>query len=392
MDGDFSVLDFFTVLLRKKRKLLIHLLASTLLAVLASLIIPKKFKSTTIFLPPQGESMGMPSMAALGLGFNLNNDFEFTPQQVETLLDSRLILEQIIEKYDLMTVYKTKKKPNNLEAALKILRSNTKLRITTESGLTQNTVVHYALSIIDKNRERSAAIANDMISLLNHVMETLSRQQEDYTVTFIRSRLDSVVSQKSGLQKDLADFQKTYKIYAPDMKEQILASVGTIAELKKQKMLSEIERDLLLIDRENSNHEVRIAQKKVSQLTAKINAIENNRSADVLPGLNFSVDIAYKYLEMVKEQEILSKLELLLRQQYEEAKIKDARRAPMVRVVDRAVPPQWKNSPKKSLIVLISVGLYMFFYTIILLGGYGLSHSSEATRKKVGEFKAALKL
>jgi uncharacterized protein involved in exopolysaccharide biosynthesis len=323
---------------------------------------------------------------------NFNNESDFSPQQIESLLDSRLILEEIIRRYDLMRVYKTVKKPNNLEAALKILRKNIRLETITESGLTQTTVIHYSLSVIDKDRVRSASIANDMVALLNNSMEELSNQQEDYTVKFIGARLDSVVAQRELLQGTLAQFQKTYKVYSPDMRDQIMASVNTIAELKKQLILSEIERDLLLVEREKGNREVRMAEKRIQEIKGKISSLESNRKADVLPGLDFSVDVAYRYLEMFKEMEILAKLELLLRQQHEEAKIKNARRAPVVRVIDRAVPPQWKNSPKKSILVLVIVGVYMSGYLVFLLASYGFSRSGDSTRRKVEEFKAALRL
>lgn len=392
LDDGFSVLDVFTVLLRKKRRIAAHFLIISAAAVALSFVIPKKYKSTALFLPPRGESMMIPAIASLGLSMNFNNESDFSPQQIESLLDSRLILEEIIRRYDLMTVYKTKKKPNNLEAALKILRRNIKLETITESGLTQTTVIHYSLSVIDKDRERSAKIANDMVDLLNSSMENLSKQQEDYTVNFIGARLDSVVAQRARLQTALAAFQKTNKVYSPDMREQIMASVNTIAELKKQLILGEIERDLLLVEREKGNREVRMAEKRIQEIKGKIKALESNRQADVLPGLDFSVDVAYQYLEMFKEMEILAKLELLLRQQHEEAKIKNARRAPVVRVVDRAVPPQWKNSPKKSILVLLIVGPYMAFYLVFLLTSYGFSRSGESTRRKVEDFKAALRL
>lgn len=392
LDDGFSILDVFIVLLQKKRRLAAHFLIVSAVAVALSYIIPKKYKSTTLFLPPRGESMMLPAIASLGLSMNFNNESDFSSQQIESLLDSRLILGEIVRKYDLMEVYKTAKKPNNLEAALKILRKNTQLETITESGLTQTTVIHYSLSVIDKDRARSASIANEMVALLNNSMEELSNQQENYTETFIGARLDSVVDQRKRLQAVLADFQKTYKVYSPDMRDQIMASVNTIAELKKQLILSEIERDLLLVEREKGNREVRMAEKRINEIKSKIEALESNRKADVLPGLDFSVDVAYKYLEMFKEMEILAKLELLLRQQYEEAKIKNARRAPVVRVIDRAVPPQWKNSPKKSILILLIVGVYMSVYLVFLLASYGLSRSGDSTRRKVEDFKAALRL
>src|SRR5690606_22720550 len=100
----------------------------------------------------------------------------------------------------------------------------------------------------------------------------------------------------------------------------------------------------------------------------------------VLPGLERSVDLSQEYIRLYQEMEVLGRLELLLRQQYEEARIKSARMAPTVRVVDVAQPPEWKNFPKKAIVVLVIVGLYMAGLMIYILASHGYSKASPETR------------
>jgi tyrosine-protein kinase Etk/Wzc len=390
MDKSFSLLSLSVIFLRRKRVILRHFVAVTLIAVAVSLIIPKTYKATTLFLPPQNESNGLQGLS-LSMTLNIGRESAFTPQQIETLLESRRILDATIARFDLTHVYKTAKLPNKNEQAIKKLRKKAKLTLATESGLGQRMVVHYSLSVVDKDPRRAADIANFMVDELGRAMDGLSRSQFRYSEQFIRNRLDSVVAQKTMVQDTLAAFQKKYKVYSPELKDQVTASIETYAELRKQKIIAEMERDMLLFDHSRKSREVRFAQQKVDEISATMDGIERGRKPDVLPSLDYSVDIAYRYLTLVQEAEVLTKLELMLRQQYEEARIRAARAAPSVRVVDRATPPEWKNFPKKAYIVVGIVGIYMMGLFVYILAGYGLAHASEDTKDRLRQFREALK-
>ena len=388
--SNFSFLDLLIVLLRNKVRIALHFFLVIAAAIAISYIIPKSYKATVLFFPPQDEGATLPTLA-MGFNLNLGGQSDFTPQQIYTLLDSRVVMETIVRQFDLMKVYKTEKYPNNMELAVKSLRSNLKLKTQIQTGFAQEIIIHFSLSVIDKDGERAAAIANAIVDLLNRTMERLSSKTEGYAVAFIKSRLDSVEATKDSVMRVMADYQKLHKIYSPDMKEQVQASVGIFAELKKQKMLAEIERDLLLLDNEKDSREVKFSERRISQLDKNMKRLENGQVADALPALYSSVDVGHRYLELMRESEIQMKLEVLLRQQYEEARIKNARRAPVVRIVDPAVPPQWKNSPKKAIVVLVIVGVYMFILLIYVMAQAGVRASSLATQRKVEEFKAALR-
>jgi tyrosine-protein kinase Etk/Wzc len=387
---EFSILDLLIILLRKKKNILLHFSGITILAIIVSFVIPRNYKASTLFLPPQDETGNMP-MLALGFNLNLGGQSAFSAQQILTLLDSRTILERIVKQFDLMNVYKTIKRKNNLEKAIKILRSNTKIKTVSQSSLAQEVITNFELSVVDKDPQRAADIANAMLNLLNSTMEELSRTQESYTVTFIKSRLDSVESAKQVAIDKMVEFQKAHKIYAPEMKEQLLGSVGIFVDLRKERIMSEIERDMLLMDNQKDSRAVKYAERKIGLLDDKMKNLEQGSNPDILPPLGSSVEIARQYMELFRESEILIKLETLLRQQYEEARIKNARRAPVVRIVDRAQPPQWKNFPKRAVVVLLIVSVYMLGLIVMLLAGAGLHSADDRTKRKVAEFKSMLR-
>lgn len=391
MEKSFSLLDFCMIFLRRKKRILTHFITITAVAVGISYIIPKTYKAVALFLPPYSDDVGFAGLS-LGNLINIGRGSAFTPQQIESLLYSRRVLEAAVREFDLIRVYKLQKLPNRNEQAIKKLTQKIDLQTATESGLTQKTIVHYSLSVIDKDRMRSAEITNFLVDELGRIMDSLSRAPYDYAEAFVKGRLDSVVILKELTQQRLATFQKANKIYAPAMAPQVVASVNTYAELSQQKIMSEIQRELLLYDRQGKSREVAYVDRKIQELERKMRDIEDGRAPNVMPGLNRSVDVSYEYLDMIQEAEILTKLELLLRQQYEEARIKRARAAPLVRVVDRARPPEWKNFPKKAIVVLVIVIVYMTALLLHILLAHGVSQASPETREKLRRFRESLRL
>jgi tyrosine-protein kinase Etk/Wzc len=390
MDKEFSVLDFFMIFLRRKRFIVMNFLAIALLAVAVSYVIPKKYKSTAVFLPPHDDQAT--GSFTLGAMLNIGRVTAFSPQQLQTIINSRRIQESVIHEFDLIRVYKKHNEPNPMEQTLKVLKNRTTLNATSLSGITQNSIVHYSLSVIDRDSLRAAEMANFMLAQLNRVMDTLSRNQYEYTRDFVKSRLDSVIDSRNTMTARFADFQRKNKIYAPQIGPQIAASISAYADLKRQRLQSEIQRDLLLIERGKESREVKFEEGKMRELDQHMRELESHTEASVLPGLERSVDLSQEFVKLYQEIEVLGRLELLLRQQYEEARIKSARTAPTVRVIDVAKPPEWKNSPKKAIVVLAIVGVYMVLLLVYVLASHGVSRASPETLRKLTEFRNALRL
>lgn len=390
MNKEFSVLDFFMIFLRRKRFLFTHFVCVSIAAVAISLMIPKKYKAKAVFLPPYDEqAVGGFNFGAI---FNIGGSSGITSSQLETILGSRRIQEAVIREFDLIHLYKKHKKPNPTEQTIKMLTRRTKLRATTQSGLTQNAIVSYTLSVIDRDSVRAANMTNFMLAELNRVMDTLSRNQYAYTRDFVKTRLDSVMRSREAAMASFAEFQRRNKIYSPQIGAQITASISAYAELRQQRLQSEIQRDLLLVERGKDSREVRFEEAKIREFDRQMQELESRNEPNVLPGLERSVELSQEYVGLYQEIEVLSRLEMLLRQQYEEARIKSARLAPSIRVIDPAKPPEWKNSPKKALVVLFIVVPYMLILMISVLASHGASHANPETRRKLEEFRKTLRL
>ena len=389
--GSFSILDILILFAKSKNKLAVHFLCVSALAVGISFLIPKSYKATTMFLPPRNER-GNSNPFNIGVSFDLGGSSDFLNEQIESIVLSRTLLEEVVHRFNLEKVYKTMKFKNSLERAVKELKGSVKLKDDVLSGLTQQMIVSYSLSVVDKNPILAAGIANYMVELLHKTMNSLSHVQEAYIVKFIQSRLDSVSATQDSVRFTLKQFQKAHKIYSTTMNDQIRGTIEIVAELKKQTILAEVERSLLMVENERGNREVLIADKKVSDLKSKMDELENSEKPGAIPPLSSSIDVSHQYFEMMRDLDIQIRLQSLLRQQLEEARIKNERRVPIVRVVDPAVPPIGKNFPKKSIVVLIIVSVYMFGLITYILAGFGLEFSSNEVKDKIRNLKLSLSM
>ena len=79
-------------------------------------------------------------------------------------------------------------------------------------------------------------------------------------------------------------------------------------------------------------------------------------------------------LRDVKYHETL--LELLARQ-YEAAYIDEAKSAPVIQIVDRAVVPDTKSWPPRVLLVAASALVSLFLTSVVVLAQHYLRHSRE---------------
>lgn len=76
--------------------------------------------------------------------------------------------------------------------------------------------------------------------------------------------------------------------------------------------------------------------------------LERNRQYESSPELRF------QYERLQRQVSIKQEVFTTLRRQYEEARIQEVNDTPLITVIDRAVVPEKKSSPRRKLIVIIA--------------------------------------
>lgn len=151
-----------------KKIIILYSLVAAIIAMIVSFILPKTYEAKIILLMPE-ISAGASGIAS-SLGFlspNLTLEEGISSQSIKSILESETCLKLVIDKFDLINVYRKK----NIEETMKILKKRTNIGIFNLSGTIE-------LVFKDRDREKVAEIGNYYIKTLEIINEKLELTTE----------------------------------------------------------------------------------------------------------------------------------------------------------------------------------------------------------------------
>jgi tyrosine-protein kinase Etk/Wzc len=354
----------FLSILWKQRKLLVrNFVIASLIFVGISLLMPKTYKATTTLMPPVSDlNMGMlgMAMASSPLSAFMGNGGNSETMSTISILQSRTLAERTVDNFNLMDYYDVEKK----EEALKIFSESSAIGIDDEGTIR----VEFYLSttwfsskendVITKNLV--ADICNYMAQELDSLNTQLKTEQARFNRLFIEERYMQNKEDLRIAEEQMREFQKKYNMVA--LAEQTSATIEAAATVQAQIIAGEVKIQTMLNSLNADNPELRSLQKEVETLNEKLVDLEEGRNiSEIFPGFKSVPDLGVAYGRLLREIEIQNTIFTFLTQQYEEAKIQEAKDTPTVQVLDPAVAPWKKARPRRSLFVL-------FWVTTVMLG------------------------
>ena len=158
----FDSTNLLVFLLKWKKQLIIVCAAAAIVSAVVALIIEEKFESTYVFFPAYSSSI---SKGVMTEDAGAKNDIvqfgeEEQAEQMLQILNSEMIRDRIVAKYQLMSHYEIEKDEKFPQ---------TKLIETWEDNVSYKRTEFQSIEIrvLDKDKNMAAAIANDIASLLD---------------------------------------------------------------------------------------------------------------------------------------------------------------------------------------------------------------------------------
>ena len=147
-----------------------------------------------------------------------------------------------------------------------------------------------------------------------------------------------------GAEDSLKDFQEQSKIIISPEEKSAISGFASLYALRAKKEI-----DLAVLRRGvvEDNPVVQSLKVEIAELDKKLNTLP---------------DIGIESLRRYRDVLIQEKLLEFLVPMYEQAKIDEVKDLPVVLVLDRAVPPEKKFSPQRTLIILVSTVLSFFAF------------------------------
>jgi capsule polysaccharide export protein KpsE/RkpR len=348
----------------------IGLLLSTLIAFL----LPKRYESTTRLMPPDQSNTSTAMLAALagraGSGFaGLAGDFlgmHSSGVLFIGILQSRTVQDDLINKFDLRKGYRHK----GWEATRTELAANSVISEDRKNGI-------ISLTITDKNPQQAAAIAQEYVDELNRVVTELNTSSAHRERVFLEGRLDQVKVDLESAEKDFSEFAS--KNGAIDIKEQGRAMIEAAAELEGQLIAAQTELESLKQIFTDNNVRVRATQAKVAELQRQLHKLggtsapepppQSGSDQPMYPSIRQLPLLGVSYADLYRRTKVEEAVFETLTQQYELAKVEEAKETPSVKVLDPPDIPEKKSSPHRLWIMLGGTFLSFSFGAVWIFCG-----------------------
>jgi capsule polysaccharide export protein KpsE/RkpR len=322
-----------------------------------ALLIPSRYEATTQLMPPDGQSSsGMAMLSALagragGVG-GIAGDLLGVKNSGELfvgILECRTVQDRLVEQFDLRHLYHAGK----MEDARAGLAAHTRITEDRKSGI-------IAVTATDQEPRLAAAMAQAYVDELDRLVEQVSTSSARRERIFLEERLRAV-------KLDLDSAARKFSIFASkntaiDIPAQSKAMVEAAATLEGQLIASEAELHGLEAMYTEQNVRVRALRARVTELRAQLGkmggesgtsaAPSSETDASLYPAIRQLPLLGVTYADLYRQTKIQETVYELLTQQYELAKVQEAKEVPSVKVLDAAVAPTKKSFPPRGLLTV----------------------------------------
>lgn len=370
---EISLLDLLIVVVRH-RWLIFKVTACTIgAAIILSLILPIKYTAMTSILPPQqGSSAGSALMAQLSsglgsvaslaggsLGLKNPNDLQVA------MLKSRTVEDAMVDRFHLVDLFKLKHQSDARKKFEKIADIDNGAK----DGLIR-------ISITDPDPNRAAEMANAYVEEFKRLSATLAVTEASQRRLFFEQQLTQAKDNLATAEEDLKKTEQKTGLVQLDA--QTRATIELLADLRGQIAAKEVQIAGMRSFATGENPDLQIAEQQLAGLRAqeqRMGAASEGATNALVPKGNMQ-EAGIEYIRKLRDVKYFETIFDLLARQYEVAKVDEARQGAVVQVVDRAVVPDRKSSPQRTLIVLGSVLLGLFFGVVWAFSREGLMRLS----------------
>jgi capsule polysaccharide export protein KpsE/RkpR len=339
-------------------------LYAAVVSALIVFLIPNRYKAKAELMPPEGQqglgaalmsAMSSKSSSGAGALGGLAGDLlgsKNTGELFVGVLKSRTVADRIVREFELQQLYRDKK----IEDARDDLADYTDIAEDRKSGI-------ISVSVTDHDARRAAAIAQAYIAELDRLVAQVSTSAARRERIFLEGRLKEVKDELDLASKRFSEFAS--KNTALDIPAQSRAMMESAATLQGQLIAAESELSGLQQIYADSNVRVKSLKARINELHQQLQRLGGNPanpSSDeglIAPPIRKLPLLGVTYADLYRQNKIEETVYELLTQQYELAKVQEAKEIPSVKVLDAPVVPTKKSFPPRLIFTLAGITLAM---------------------------------
>ena len=326
---------------------------------LVAFLIPARYQASAQLMPPDNQSSASLAMLA-GLTAKTGGSFggvagdllgiKSSGALFVGILNSRSVADRLIERFDLEKVYSLRLE----EEARKKLADNTAVSEDRKTGI-------LSITVTDRDPRRAAGMAQAYVDELNQLVSQLSTSSAHRERIFLEERLSAVKLDLDDASRQFSEFAS--KNSAIDIKEQGRAMLQGAAAVEGELIASESELKGLEEIYTANNVRVREVRARIEELRRQLDNLGGkamppagqvaDSPSSHYPTLSKLPLLGVTYSDLYRRMQIQEAVYETLTQQYELAKVQEAKETPSVKVLDAAAVPQKKSFPPRLLFTLL---------------------------------------
>jgi capsule polysaccharide export protein KpsE/RkpR len=367
---------------------------------LIAFMIPKSYTSTAQLMPPDTQSStGLAMMAAMaskvggGLGSVAGDllGMKSSGALFIGVLRSQTAQERLVQEFGLQKGYALYGKKSVTDARTE-LDENTSISEDRKSGI-------ISIAVTDRDPKRAAALGNGYVNELNSLIADLSTSAAHRERVFLEGRLVLAKRDLDDASNQLAQFSS--KNNTLDMQTEGKAMLDAAGTLAGQLIATQSELEGLRQIYTDNNPRVRAMNARAGELRKQLEklggmqqegganghaaSLSTAKGADPAPAQTDDVSsgkigdlpfptirnlplLGAKYADYYRRAKIQETVFEMLTEQYELAKVEEAKETPSVKVLDPAQVPEKKSFPPRLLIMFLGTFLVFSMSAAFVLG------------------------
>jgi len=358
-ENEIDLKELFRALARRRRLILGITAASAVVALVVSLLLPVYYKAETRILPPQdkGSNLAAQLLGQAGGLIGIAGGAAGVKSQGElfvAMAKSRTVLDRMVDRFDLMKLYKGKYRQDARKKLLGLLT----VQQDRKSGI-------ISLTVEDRDPKRAADMANAFVEELKSMAGGLAISEAGERRMFFEEQIRHTKESLARAEEEVKRFQQRTGAFQIDA--QAKSIIEGIANLRARIAAKEVEAKVLRSFATAQNPDLQRTEEEVRALRIELEKIEsgNGRGFDHRISSDRIPAIGTEYLRTLRQLKFNETLYELLVKQYELAKLEEARDAVVIQVIDQAIPPEQKSRPQRARIVLLTMVIMSFLSVII---------------------------
>jgi tyrosine-protein kinase Etk/Wzc len=350
-EDEISLLDLLIVLAERKRLIFWITAAFAILAVIVSLLLPKRYTAMVTLLPPQQNSslsnqlaaqLGAVGGMALTLAGGGSNLLKNPNDMYVAMFKSRTVEDAMIHHFGLMEEYH------------KRYLSDTRKKFehyATVDGSGKDGLIH--ISVEDSDPRRAADLANGYVDQFRDLTKNLAFTEAQQRGMFFEKQMLDAKDNLANAEETLAATEQKTGVMQLDA--QTRALIESAAALRAQITAKEVQIQGMQTYATGQNAQMIEAQQELDSLRAqlaKLGGSESTPGSGIIPPKGQMTAAGVEYVRKLRDVKYYETIFDILARQFELAKLDEAKEGAIIQVVDPAIPPDKRSFPKRTLIVI----------------------------------------